>query len=153
MAKEYTNSSHKASYRQVKYGFAAVAPGMDIHQSGKSLSIQADFSFKLMKSKASKAQTRFAKWSTNPQLSSRLTKRGAGLAEAQWNQRFDYVSNFEPESSLFWLIGIDLDSKVVGAPKAKILFWTSFALQYGTFQEKTKSSSLSRSSCDKAIVK
>jgi hypothetical protein len=128
---EYTNSSHEASYRKVKYGFAAVAPGMDIHQSGKSLSLQADVSFKLMKTKASKSETRFAKWSSNPQLTSRLTPRGAGLAEAQWNKRFDYVSNFEPESSLFRVVGSDLDSKVVGgAPKTKISFWTSFAPRY-----------------------
>jgi hypothetical protein len=74
---EYTNSSYKASYQQVKYRFATVAPGMDVHQSGKSLSIQADLSYKWMKSNALKDQTRFAKWSTNPLLPSRLTKRGA----------------------------------------------------------------------------
>jgi hypothetical protein len=127
---EYTNSSHEASYRQVKYGFAAVTPGMDVHQSGKSLSIQADESYKRMKSQASKDQTRFAKWSTNPLLTSRLTKRGAGLSEAQWNRRFDYLSMFEPVSSSFRLLAVDLDSKVEGDEKAKRSFWTSFAPRY-----------------------
>jgi hypothetical protein len=128
---EYTNSSHKASYQQVKYEFAAVSsPGMDVHQSGKNLSIQADLSYKRLKSHASKDQNRFSKWSTNPLLTLRLTKRGAHLSKAQWNRHFGYLSKFEPVSSLFWLVGVDLESKIEGVPKANRSFWTSFAPRY-----------------------
>jgi hypothetical protein len=80
---EYTNSSHEASFRQVKYGFASLAPGMDVHESGKNLNTQANVTYKRTKSLANKQQTRFASWSAIPNLTSRLTRRGAGLAEAQ----------------------------------------------------------------------
>jgi hypothetical protein len=132
---EYKNSSQEASYRQVKYGFAAVTPGMDVHQLGKNLSIKADMFYKRMKSNASKGQTQFVKWYTNPLLTSRLTKCGAGLSEAQWNRRFDFcLSMFEMVSGIFWLIVVDLEStKVVGDQTnqtAKRSFWTSFAPRY-----------------------
>jgi hypothetical protein len=101
---EYTNSSHEASFRQVKYGFAALAPGMDVHESGKNLNTQANVTYQRTKSLANKQQTRFASWSTIPNLTSRLTRRGAGLAEAQWNRRFNYHSMFLPTTSNFRLI-------------------------------------------------
>jgi hypothetical protein len=128
---EFTNSSHEASFRQVKYGFAAVAPAMDVHQSGKNLSIKADISYKTMKSHATKEQTRFAKWSANPLLTSQLTKRGAGLSEAQWNRRFDYQSMFEQESGSYLLIVLASDPTTVQDDQtAKRSFMTSFAPRY-----------------------
>jgi hypothetical protein len=51
---EFTNSSHKATYKQTKYGFAAVSAKMDVHQSGHSLSLQAHVSYNWLKSKAEK---------------------------------------------------------------------------------------------------
>jgi hypothetical protein len=126
---EYTNSSHEASFRQVKSGFAAVVAGMDVHQSGKNLSIKADVSYKTMKSNAAKQQERFTKWSTNPLLTSKLTKRGAGLSEAQWNRRFDYQSMYV--SGIYRVIVVELESsKDNEDQKAKRSFWTSFAPRY-----------------------
>ncbi len=127
---EYTNSSHEASFRQVKYGFSAVGPGMDVQQSGNSLAIQADISMKRTKSTASKDQTRFPRWSAIPLLTSKLTKRGAGLTEAQWNRRFNYLSIFEPTTSTFRLV-IDSNPHIDNDPTTnKPSFMSVFSPRY-----------------------
>jgi hypothetical protein len=114
---EYTNFSHGASFRQVKYGFPSLSPSMDVHQSGKHLSIQADISYKCMKSKAAKDKTQHCLWSSIPELKSKLTKLGAGLM-------------FDASISDFQLIVVDLNDDEEGAPKPKRSFWTSFAPKF-----------------------
>jgi hypothetical protein len=127
---EFTNSSHEASFRQVKYGFASLMPSMDVHESGKNLSIQADVSYKRMKSMAVQDKTRYCLWSSIPELTSKLTKRGAGLLEAEWNRRYDYHSMFDASSSEFRLIVVDLKDDEEGRPQPKASFWTSFAPKF-----------------------
>jgi hypothetical protein len=124
----FTNSSsHESLYRQVKYGFASVLALMDAHQSGQSLSIQADVSYNWLKRKAGKDQTWYTGWLSNPNLTSRLTKRGAGLSEAEWNQSNDYRSTFDPQESKFWLIVMDVYNN---NDSAHHLFFTSFAPKF-----------------------
>jgi hypothetical protein len=102
---EFTNSSHESTYKEAKYGFGAVSAHMDVHQSARSLSLQAEMFYKKLKSKAEKDNTRYTGgWSSNPFLSSRITKRGAGLTEAEWNRRNDYQSMFDPVNTEFRLI-------------------------------------------------
>ena len=127
---EFTNSSHEASFRQVKYGFASLSPSMDVHQSGKSLSIQADVNYKRMKGKATQEVNRYCPWSSIPELTSKLTKRGAGLVEAEWNRRYDYHSMFNESTSKFCLIVVDLNVDEEGATEPKCSFWTSFAPRF-----------------------
>ena len=102
---EFTNSSHESTYKEAKYGFGAVSAHMDVHQSARSLSLKAEMFYKKLKSKAEKDNTRYTGgWSSNPFLSSRITKRGAGLTEAEWNRRNDYQSMFDPVNTEFRLI-------------------------------------------------
>jgi hypothetical protein len=99
---------------------------MNVHQSGKSLSIQADIIYKRMKSKATQDNNRYCFWSTISDLTSKLTRRGAGLVEGKWNRRFDYQSMFNSSTSEFWLIVDDRNDVQEGTTVPKRSFWTSF---------------------------
>jgi hypothetical protein len=104
---------------------------MDVQQLGKSLSIQADVSTKRMKSKAAQDRTRHCLWSSIPELTSKLTKRGAGLMEAKWNRRYDYHSMFDASNSEFWLIVMDRNDYKDGETQPKCgAFWTSFSPKF-----------------------
>jgi hypothetical protein len=134
---EYNNSSHESSYRQAKYGFAAVSAMMDVHQLGHSLSIQANVSYQTLKSHAEKNLNRYCGWSSNPELSSQLTKRGAGLTKVQWNWRYNYRSMYDAQECKLWVIVTDVYQETDSADTAKIPFVNSFSPNVrclGTFQ-------------------
>jgi hypothetical protein len=128
---EYTNSSHESTYKQAKYGFAAVSALMDVHKSGNSLSLQASLSYDKLKSRAEKDQSKFTGgWSSNPLLSSLLTDRCAGLTEAQWNRRYDYNSMFDRDKSEYRLIVDNASANKDSQQSGKQPFSTSFAPKF-----------------------